>query len=88
METSILDIFKDDTTKQWSLTRLSSAVVLVSNFVYAAYSVFKTGLMPDLGNNWLLLVLALYGLNKTASTVTTVKAGGNEVQLNGNIGNN
>ena len=78
---TFFDMFKDDATKQYSLTRVSSAIVLTFNFLYAAYSVYATGQMPDLGNNWLLLVLALYGLNKTASTVTSVTAGTNKVEI-------
>lgn len=52
---------------------------MLFNLIYAAFSVFKTGVMADIGNNWMLTALALYGLNKGATTLTTVKAGGNEV---------
>lgn len=81
METSFIDIFKDDTTKMWSLSRLSAASVLVFNLIYAAYSVFKTGAMADIGNNWMLTALALYGLNKGVTTLTNIKAGANEVSV-------
>ncbi|MGL4677800.1 MAG: hypothetical protein ACRCWC_00275, partial [Plesiomonas shigelloides] len=74
----MLDMFKDDATKMWSLARLSAALVLLVNFIYAAWAVFKTGAMPDIGGNWTLLLLALYGLNKAGSTITTLKAGQNE----------
>ena len=76
---SILSMFKDDATGEWSLTRVSSGFVLVSNFVYAGWAVYKTGTMPDIGNNWLILVLALYGMNKTASAYKEVKIGGNTI---------
>lgn len=62
------DMFKDDATGQLSLTRVSSAVVLVFNFLFAIYKIGSTGELPDLGNNWLILICALYGINKAAST--------------------
>lgn len=81
METSFTDIFKDDATKMWSLSRLSAASIILVNLVYAAYSVYRTGVMADIGNNWMLAALALYGLNKGAATLTNVKAGTNELSL-------
>lgn len=75
----VMNMFKDDANGHWSLTRVSSAIVLLANFVYAAWSVFKTGTMPDIGNNWLVLVLALYGMNKGASTFKEIKIGGNTI---------
>lgn len=75
----MIDMFKDDVTKMWSLSRASAATVLLFNFAYAAYSVYKTGLMADIGNNWLLLALALYSMNKGASTYKEVKIGGNSI---------
>jgi hypothetical protein len=68
----IMDMFRDDATKQLSLTRVSSAVVLLFNLFYVLKVVSATGQLPDLGNNWLLLILALYGLNKGSSTVTAI----------------
>jgi hypothetical protein len=64
----IQDMFRDDATKQLSLTRVSSAVVLGFNLLYALKVVSTTGQLPDLGNNWLILICALYGINKSAST--------------------
>ena len=77
-----MDMFKDDATQQWSLARVSAALVLLANFAYAAWSTFKTGIMPDIGGNWTLLLLALYGINKAGSTITTMKAGTGEVTIN------
>lgn len=71
------DIFKDDATGQWSLSRISAVVTLAFNCAFALGSVIQTGQLPDLGNNWLILILALYGLNKAASTAKEITNGGN-----------
>lgn len=74
-------MFKDDVTKQWSLSRISAFVTLIFNLSYSGYTVFITKNFPDLGNNWMLLVLFLYGLNKGATVARTITLGQNKIDL-------
>ena len=77
----LLDMFKDDVTKQWSLSRVSAFMVVVFNIAYCGYTVWVGDTFPDLGNNWLVLVLTLYGLNKGATVARAIKIGGNSVDM-------
>jgi len=70
---NILVIFCDDATGQWSLSRISAALVLVVNLIYAAWVVYHTRTLPDLQAGWLTLILALYGINKTVGVFSAVK---------------
>jgi hypothetical protein len=66
----MFDMFKDDVTKMWSLGRVSAAIVLVLQLVYAGYMVFSAKTMPDLQVGWGGFILAAYGINKITSAVT------------------
>jgi len=67
----ILIIFQDN--GKWSLSRISAALVLLVNLVYAAWVVYNTKALPDLQAGWLTLILALYGINKTTGVFAAVK---------------
>ncbi|RQW89945.1 MAG: hypothetical protein EHM79_02240 [Geobacter sp.] len=71
---SILVIFRDDATGQWSFSRISAALVLLVNLIYAAWIVYSTRTLPDLQTGWLTLILSLYGINKIATGITLAKA--------------
>lgn len=71
---NILVIFRDDATGQWSFSRLSAALVLVVNLIYAAWVVYHTSALPDLQTGWLSLILALYGINKISTGITLSKS--------------
>ena len=70
----------DDTLKsrgKWSVGRLTMLATFIGNLAFAAWSVYKTGAMPDLPPNWLILISTMYGLNK-AGQVGMAKAASNE----------
>lgn len=70
---NLLQMFRDDVTGKWSLSRISGAVVLALNLMFAAWVVFTTSKFPDLPEGWLMLILGLYGINKIAGVLSTVK---------------
>lgn len=68
------NMFCDDATGQLSFVRLSAAVVILLNLIYAGWIVYKTTVLPDIPTGWLTYVLIGYGLHKASSTVSaTVK---------------
>ena len=69
----LADTLKDDYTKQWSFSRLGAFTILLMNLLYAGLAVYRNHPLPDLGTNWLAAVLALYGMNKTASVLKEIK---------------
>jgi hypothetical protein len=71
----MLDMFKDDVTKQFSFGRISAAIVLVFQIGYAGYIVFTTKTMPDLQPGWAGLILVAYGINKMASAFSPTQPG-------------
>jgi len=72
-----MDMLKDDYTKQYSISRVSVALVLTMLLIYAGYQLYKTATLPDLPNGWLTYLLGQYGLTKGASTIAEVKVGSN-----------
>lgn len=71
----LTDMFKDDYTKQISLSRVSVAIVLGLLLTYAGYQLYMTATMPDLPEGWLAYLLGQYGVNKASSTASEWKNG-------------
>lgn len=69
------DMFKDDVTKQWSLARVSAAVVLAIQLGYSGFVVVTSKTLPDLQAGWLTFLLAIYGINKAASAGISIAGG-------------
>lgn len=69
----MLNIFKDDVTKQLSFSRISAALAFMACLIYAGYSIYKTAIMPDIQSGWMSYILGAYGINKFSSTVKEVK---------------
>jgi hypothetical protein len=66
----------DDTLKEngaWSIARLMIFFTFWSNIIYAGWCVWKTAVFVDLPTNWLGLIVVLYGMVKTATTVVALK---------------
>lgn len=62
----------DDTLKEngkWSRSSLMILFTFWSNVIFVAFEVHKTGKFPDLPQNWLALMIFLYGINKGATAV-------------------
>ncbi len=68
----LLDMFKDDATKQWSFARISAALVVFACLSYSAWVGITEKKLVDIPTNWLTYAMAAYGLNKVASTLNTV----------------
>ena len=66
------EMFMDDSTKQLSLGRVASAVILVSMLLYDGHIMATKGLVLDLQTNWLAAMLGFYFGNKASSTITTM----------------
>lgn len=73
----ISDMFRDDYTKQLSLSRVSVAIVLCLLLSYAGYQLYVSGVFPDLPDGWLAYLLGQYGVNKASSTINEIKANAN-----------
>lgn len=73
----LTDMFRDDYTKQISLSRVSVAIVLSLLLVYAGYQLYLTATLPDLPDGWLTYLLGQYGVNKASSTISEIKANAN-----------
>lgn len=56
-----------------SFARTSCAFLLYFLVVWETYLVSKTGTWHDIPANWLVLVLAIWGIGKTAETVQGIK---------------
>lgn len=70
-------MFRDDYTKQLSLSRVSVAIVLCLLLSYAGYQLYFSGVFPDLPDGWLAYLLGQYGVNKASSTINEIKANAN-----------
>ena len=57
----------------WSISRLMIFFTFWSNIVYAGWCVYQTAVFVDLPTNWLGLIVVLYGMNKTATTMVAMK---------------
>ncbi len=68
----VSDIFRDDTTGQLSLGRISAAIILVYLLGCTGHLMITTKTLTDIPANWLLAMLAFYGINKTSSTVKEI----------------
>lgn len=73
----LTDMFRDDYTKQISLSRVSVAIVLSLLLVYAGYQLYLTATLPDLPDGWLAYLLGQYGVTKASSTISEIKANAN-----------
>lgn len=64
----------DDTLKsrgKWSTGRLTMMIAFLGNLLFAGYSTYRTGLLPDLPTNWLALIGLMYGINKAGQVEIT-----------------
>ena len=66
-----LTIFKEPDGK-WSFTRISGFLLLLYYILSAAYITIKTLKIPDLPLNQMILIAALYGINKTILSIKKV----------------
>ena len=73
----LTDMFRDDYTKQISLSRVSVAIVLSLLLVHAGYQLYLTATLPDLPDGWLTYLLGQYGATKASSTISEIKANAN-----------
>ena len=76
MKTRLSNMFKDDNTKQFSLGRISAAIVLIVQLGYAGYVVYTTKVLPDLQTGWGGFILGAYGINKITSAFAPTKLEG------------
>jgi len=72
----------NDTLKErgkWSMGRLSMLLILVSNVACSMYLTYTTNQLSDIPVNWAGTLLALWGINKTSTTMTDIKGVTNDV---------
>ncbi len=67
----ITSMFKDDVTKDWSLIRVSVALILLCNLCNSIYFLIMKQASYDIPSNWVALISTLYLMSKGASTAIT-----------------
>lgn len=72
MQMKFSQMFMDDSTKQLSLGRVGAAVILLFQLGCFGHMMATGKGLVDLPSNWMLTALALYGINKSSSTVTAI----------------
>lgn len=69
----VKDILSSD-TEQGSFSRLSGLLIILALIIWASWITWQSKVIPDIPYYWLVLVLGLYGINKTMEAAKIITA--------------